>query len=57
MPELCHDDPAFFFNFLRVPPEMSDELLARLVPRCTKEDTNNRKAIESGMKIAMTCAT
>ena len=33
---------------------MFDELLARLGPRCTNQDTNYRKAIEPGMKIAMT---
>ena len=54
MPELRHEDPASFFNFLRVPPEMFDELLARLGPRCTKQDTRYRKAIEPGLKIAVT---
>ena len=54
MPELRQEDPASFFNFLQVPPEMFDELLARLGPRCTKEDTQYRKAIEPGLKIAVT---
>ena len=54
MPELRHEDPASFFNFLRVSPDIFDELVARLGPRCTKQDTRYRKAIEPGLKIAMT---
>lgn len=33
---------------------MFDELLARLVPLITKQDTNYRNAIEPGLKLAMT---
>ncbi|XP_014670120.1 PREDICTED: uncharacterized protein LOC106811101 [Priapulus caudatus] len=54
MAELRHEDPASFFNFLRVQPKMFDELLARLGPRCTKQDTMYRKAMEPGLKIAIT---
>ena len=54
MSELRGEDPASYFNFLRVPPEMFDELHERLRPRCTKQDTTFRKAIEPGLKIAMT---
>lgn len=54
MSELRHEDPASFHNFLRVPPEMFDELLTRLRPRITKEDTNYRKAIDPGTKLAAT---
>ena len=53
MPEQRQEDPTSFFNFLRVPPEMFDELVARLSPRCTKQDTNYRKAIEPVLKIAI----
>lgn len=54
MPELRNEDTASFFNFLRMPPVMFDELLARLVPLITKQDTNYRNAIEPGLKLAMT---
>ncbi|XP_014679878.1 PREDICTED: uncharacterized protein LOC106819809, partial [Priapulus caudatus] len=33
---------------------MFDELLARLGPRCTKQDTMYRKAMEPGLRIAIT---
>ncbi|XP_041350760.1 putative nuclease HARBI1 [Gigantopelta aegis] len=35
-------------------PEMFDELLNRVGPRITKEDTNYRKALEPGLKLAAT---
>ena len=54
MPELRYEDPVSFFNFLRVPPDMFDELLNRLGPRITKQDTRYRKALEPGLKLAMT---
>lgn len=54
MPDLRNEDPASFFNFLRMPPAMFDELLARLVPLITKQDTHYRNAIEPGLKLAMT---
>ena len=54
MPELRHEDPASFINFLRIQPEMFDELVRRLGPRCTKKNTNWRKSIEAEMKIAIT---
>ncbi|XP_014671660.1 PREDICTED: putative nuclease HARBI1 [Priapulus caudatus] len=54
MPELRHEDPASFHNFLRIPPDMFDELLTRLNPRITKQDTNYRKAIDPGLKLAAT---
>jgi len=39
MYELRIEDQASFFNFLRMPPEMFDELLARIAPRIQKQDT------------------
>ena len=54
MPELRHEDPGSFINFLRVPPEMFDKLITRIGLRCTNKDTNFRKAIEPEMKIAIT---
>jgi len=41
-------------NYLRVPPDMIDELLHRLYQRISKHDTHYRKALEPGLKLAMT---
>jgi len=54
MRELRVEDQASFFNFLRMPPEMFDELLARIGPRIQKQDTRYRKALEPGLKLAVT---
>ena len=40
-----------FLNFLRMPPEMFDELLNRVVPRNRKMDSKYRKALEPGVKL------
>ncbi|XP_063957563.1 putative nuclease HARBI1 [Lytechinus pictus] len=52
--ELRMEDTTAFFNFLRVTPEFFDELLQRLAPRLTKDDTNARRALEPGLKLACT---
>ena len=52
--ELRMEDQQSFFNFLRMPPEMFDELLNRVGPRIRKMDTHYRKALEPGMKLAST---
>ena len=54
MLELLYEDPASYFNYLKVPPELFDELLDRLRPALTYEDTHYRKALEPGLKLAMT---
>jgi hypothetical protein len=54
MVELRREDPASFQNFLRIQPQMFDELLARVGPRITKQDTNYRKALDPGTKLAAT---
>jgi len=54
MVELRREDPASFQNFLRIQSEMFDELLARVGPRITKHDTNYRKALDPGTKLAAT---
>ncbi|XP_014669409.1 PREDICTED: prolyl endopeptidase FAP-like [Priapulus caudatus] len=54
MAELRMEDQASFFNFLRMPPEMFDELLVRIGPRIQKQDTRYRKALEPGLKLAVT---
>jgi len=43
-------DHQSFFNFLRMPAEMFDELLNRVGPRCRKTNTIYRKAL----KLALT---
>ena len=54
MRELRMEDQQSFFNFLRMPPEMFDELLNRVGPRIQKRDTIFRKALEPGLKLAIT---
>lgn len=54
MQELRLDDQASFYNFLRITPPMFDELLQRILPLIEKQDTNYRKALEPGMKLAIT---
>ena len=54
MTEMRNEDPASFLNFVRFPPEMFDELLGRLRHRITKSDTRFRKALDPGLKLAMT---
>ena len=41
-------------NYLRVEPAMFQELLERLRPRLTKQDTHFRKALEPELKLACT---
>ena len=48
MVELRNEDHASFTNFLRMPPEMFDELLARVIPRITKQYTFYRDWNEAG---------
>jgi hypothetical protein len=54
MEELRMEDQQSFFNFLRMPPEMFDELLNRVGPRIRRVDTRLRKALEPGLKLAIT---
>jgi len=54
MAELRMEDQHSFFNFLMMPPQMFDELLKRVGPRCHKMDTHYRKALEPGLKLAIT---
>ena len=41
-------------NFLRMPPEMDDELVERVGPRITKQITWYREPLDPGLKIAIT---
>ena len=48
-----HDEESFV-NYLRMPPVLFDELLHKVEPLITKKDTNLRKALEPGLKLALT---
>ena len=52
--DILMEDQQSFFNFLRMPPEMFDELLNRVGPRIRRVDTRLRKALEPGFKLAIT---
>ena len=54
--ELRNEDQASFKNFMRMPPppEMFDELLTRVDPRITKQNTNYREALDPDLKLALT---
>ena len=54
MRELRMEDTTSFCNFMRMEPQMFDELVDRLSPRITLQDTNWRKALEPGLKVAVT---
>ena len=54
MVELRNEDPRAFQHFMRMPPAMFDELVQRLTPRLTKQDTNYRASLEPGLKVAIT---
>ena len=53
MVELRAEDPTSFKNFLRMPPEMFDELLERLTPRLEKHHIS-RQTLSPGLKLALT---
>ena len=54
MTELSNEDAASFKNFVRISPAMFRELLARVGPRIAKKDTRLRKALDPGLKLAIT---
>jgi hypothetical protein len=54
MAEMSKEDPAGFKNFQRVDPEMFQEILARVAPRIQRQDTFMRKALEPGLRLAIT---
>ena len=49
MVELRNEETASFKNFLRMPTEMYDEIVARVGPRITKQHTRNREPLEPGL--------
>ena len=52
--ELKTDDVPSFMNFLRVDPLMFQEVVDRVGPTIEREDTNMRKALSPGLRIAIT---
>ena len=54
MAELEREHHGDFINYLRMDPAMFHELLQRLTPRLTKQDTKWRPALQPGLKLAIT---
>jgi hypothetical protein len=54
MHELAREDVPGFKNFLRIEPELFHELLERVGPRIERCDTFMRKALEPGLRLAIT---
>lgn len=54
MVELEREDHRAFKGMMRMDPDMFHELETRLTPRLQKRDTNCRKALSPGMKLAVT---
>ncbi len=54
MVELRIEDLAGFQNFVRCQPAMFQEMVNRLTPLICKLDTNYHKALDPGMKVAIT---
>ena len=52
--ELRAEDTAAFKNFLRMDQNCFDELLEMVKPHIQKQDTNMRKSISAGEKLALT---
>ena len=53
MVELRREDPTAFKNFMRMPPEMYDEILTRIEHRLTKQHTSYRGPLDPGLKLAV----
>ena len=54
MSELRMEDSTLFFNYMRMEPHMFDEILTQVSPRIQRRDTNFRKALEPGLRLAKT---
>ena len=54
MVELRNEDQRAFKEFLRMTPEMYDELLERVCCRITKHYISCRTSLEPGLKLALT---
>ncbi len=51
--ELRNEDQASFKIFMRMPPEMFDELLTIMGPRITKHNANYKETMDPGVKLAL----
>jgi hypothetical protein len=51
--ELSGEDLRGFRNYMRISPELFQELLERVGPRLMKKDTFTRKALELGHRLAI----
>lgn len=54
MREMAQEDVPGFKNFVRVEPALFQELLTRIAPRIERQDTFMRKALEPGLRLALT---
>ncbi len=54
MQELERESKGDFINYMRMEPCMFHEPLLRVTPRITKKDINFRRALEPGLKLAIT---
>ena len=54
MPRLELDDPMAYRNFIRMPPELFQELEQRFAPELQREKTLMREPLSPGLKLAVT---
>ena len=52
--ELRNEDVNTFQSYLRMPPELFDEILERVRPAIERQDTRFRSALPSGLKLSLT---
>ena len=54
IPELGAEDPNVYYNFMRLPKELVEEVTQRLAPKIEKKDTLWRRALKADLKVAIT---
>ncbi len=54
LPELQVRDVSGYYNYTRMPPAIFAEILEAVGPLIAKQDTNMRRALEPGLKLAIT---
>ena len=52
--ELRCEDAGSYFNYLRMPSHLFDEILERIAPRLQRDRTNYREPLSPGLKLALT---